>query len=74
MTASTLLYMFLLFHVTESTSERILNYEESSNVYVASWAIQLQSSANDDDAQHIANTLGLKCEKVQNAQRKYFIL
>ena len=74
MAASTLLYMLLLFHVTESTSERMLNYEESSNVYVASWAIQLQSSASDDDAQHIANTLGLKYEKVQNLQLKYFIL
>ena len=74
MTAPTLLYMFLLFHVTESTSERMLNDEESSNVYVASWAIQLQSPANDKDAQHIASTLGLKYEKVQNPQRKYFIL
>ena len=74
MTAPALFYMFLLFHVTESNSERMLNDEESSNVYVASWAIQLESSANDNDAQDIANTLGLKYEKVQNPQRKYFIL
>ena len=35
-----------------------------SKVYVSSWAIQLQSSANDEDARSIAVTVGLKYEKV----------
>ena len=64
MSASALFYTFLLFHVTDSTSEKILNYAESGNVYAPSWAIQLHSSANDDDAKCIATILGLKYEKV----------
>ena len=74
MSASALFYTFLLFHVTDSTSEKTLNYADSSNVYAPSWAIQLHSSANDDDANYIATILGLKYEKVLRAANVFKIL
>ena len=63
-------FLSLIFHVAYSNSKRISNNIESSKVYVSSWAVQLQRSANDDDARSIASALGLKYEKVQKTQRK----
>ena len=70
MTTFALFYTFLLLIVAYSNSKRISNNIESSKVYVSSWAVQLQRSANDDDARSIASALGLKYEKVQKTQRK----
>jgi hypothetical protein len=63
----TLFYTLLLW--ASSSSARILNID-SNKSYTAMWAIQLHSSAKDDDAQFIANTLGLTYQKVGF----YFIL